>query len=76
MLHRIEISPTQQLEGLRKARDYYVALADAIHSSPPDPSEPEAEHMKREQEARRIAAAYQKSFNIQNVLLGGGREQA
>jgi hypothetical protein len=76
MERRIEVPPAVQLEGLRKARDYYNALAEEIHRSAPAPSESQAEHRKREQDARRVAAAYENSFNIQNELLGGGRKQA
>lgn len=76
MEHRIEVPPAQQLEGLRKARDHYNALADEIHNAPLAPSESQADHGKREQDARRVAAAYENSFNIQNELLGGGRKQA
>ena len=76
MLYRKETPPAEQLESLRKARDYYSALADEICNSPPAPSETKAEHGKREQDARRVAAAYENSFNNQNALLGVGRKQA
>lgn len=74
MQRRIEVPPAEQLEGLRKARDTYNALADAIHNAPPAPWETEAEHRKRERDARRVAAAYENSFNIQNALLGGHKQ--
>jgi hypothetical protein len=76
MQYRKEVPPAEQLEGLRKARDYYSALADEIHNAPPAPSETRAEHGRREQDARRVAAAYENSFNNQNALLGFGRKQA
>ncbi|MES2293710.1 MAG: hypothetical protein V4527_10480 [Pseudomonadota bacterium] len=76
MQYRIEVPAAQQLEGLRKARDYYNALADEIHNAPLASSETKTQHARREQDARRVAAAYENSFNIQNELLGGGRKQA
>ena len=76
MQRRKEVPPAIQLEGLRKARDYYAALADQIHDATLESWETPATHQKREQDARRVAAAYENSFNTQNALLNGGRKQA
>ena len=76
MQGRIEVPPAVALEGLRKARDYYNALADEIHNSPLAPSETEAERNNRERDARRVAAAYENSYNTQHALLHGGHKQA
>ena len=69
MEFRKEVPPTQQLEGLRKARDHYNALADRIHNSPPESGESRADHWAREKNARRVAAAYGNSVEIQQALL-------
>jgi hypothetical protein len=71
MDQRHEVPQAEQLEGLRKARDHYNALADHIRGSALEPSESWATHQAREQNARRVAAAYEKSFNIQNALIKG-----
>jgi hypothetical protein len=76
MQRRKEVPPAVQLEGLRKARDYYVALADQIRDAALESGETPASHRKREQDARRVAAAYENSFNTQNALLNGGRKKA
>lgn len=68
-----ELSPAEQLEGLRKARDYYTALADRIHETALAPSESQESHRAREQEARRLAAAYGNSFDIQSALIAPAR---
>jgi hypothetical protein len=73
MQRRKEVPPALQLEGLRKARDTYAALADQIRDAAPEPGETPASHRKREQNARRVAAAYENSFNTQHALLNGGR---
>jgi hypothetical protein len=69
MESRKEVPPAQQLEGLRKARDHYSALADQIHNSPPELGESRAEHWAREKNARRVAAAYDNSVVTQKALL-------
>ena len=69
MESRKEVPPTQQLEGLRKARDHYSALADQIHGTPPASGESRAQHWAREKHARRVAAAYGNSVSIQQALL-------
>lgn len=76
MQRRTEVPPAQQLEGLRKARDQYSALADQIRNNPPEDGETADQHQAREQKVRRVAAAYDNSFNIQNALLSGGRKKA
>ena len=60
--------PALQLEGLRKARDSYTALADRIRDTALEPGETPAMREKREQDARRVAAAYENSFNTQNAF--------
>lgn len=69
MDQRHEVPQAEQLEGLRKARDHYNALADHIRGSALEPSESLAAHRAREQNARRVAAAYENSFNIQSALV-------
>jgi hypothetical protein len=61
---RKETTPSEQLWELRKARDRYNALADRLR----DGSELTLvdEKSEREREARRIAAAYEKS--IENMI--------
>jgi hypothetical protein len=61
---RKETTPSEQLWELRKARDRYTALADHVRDS----SELilADEKLEREREARRIAAAYEKS--IENMI--------
>jgi hypothetical protein len=54
---------------LRQARDFYSALADRLRNSPPDEGETEEDRLAREHKARRVAAAYENSFNIQHLLL-------
>jgi len=75
MQGRHEVPPAQQLESLRQARDFYNALADQLHNSPPQDGETEEAHLAREQDARRVAAAYENSFNIQLSLLKGKANQ-
>ncbi|MEP6831308.1 MAG: hypothetical protein ABI963_13280 [Rhizomicrobium sp.] len=70
MQQRKEVPPAQQLESLRKARDHYSELADQIRNTAPDKNESASQHQAREQNARRVAAAYGNSFDIQNALLG------
>ena len=74
MQRRKEVPPALQLEGLRKARDHYAALADEIHNAVLEPGESPVLRKKREQDARRVAAAYENSFNTQNALIPGGRK--
>ena len=71
MQQRREIPPAQQLESLRKAWDHYRALADQIHHGEPQDGETQQHKWAREQNARRVAAAYENSFNTQNALLQG-----
>ncbi|HEX4534558.1 MAG TPA: hypothetical protein VH000_10035 [Rhizomicrobium sp.] len=61
---------------MRKARDSYTALADQIRNSALEPGETPAMRKKREQHARRVAAAYENSFNTQNALLPGTGKRA
>jgi hypothetical protein len=58
---RIETSPLEQLVALYEARDRYAALADRLQSEA-DTSENPEEKWEREQDARRIAQAYEKSI--------------
>ena len=62
---RKEIPPSEQLWGLRKARDRYVALADQLRDDIDLLQRPE-EKLARERDARRIALAYEKS--IENMV--------
>jgi hypothetical protein len=62
---RKEIPPSEQLLGLRKARDRYQALADQVRDDIDILQQPD-EKLARERDARRIAHAYEKS--IQNMI--------
>lgn len=73
MEDRKEVPPVQQLEGLRKARDHYSALADEIHNTLPGSGETDQDHQARERHARKIAAAYDNSVNTQSALLSGSK---
>ncbi|HEY2836824.1 MAG TPA: hypothetical protein VGI89_09660 [Rhizomicrobium sp.] len=64
-----EVPAAEQLDGLRKARDHYLALADQIHNAAREPSESQEIRWGNEREARRLAAAYDNSFNIQSALI-------
>ena len=75
MQRRTEVPPAQQLESLRKARDHYNALADQLHNAKPEPPETVEMLRAREQDARRVAAAYENSVNTQQALLGDGRKK-
>lgn len=63
---RIEPTPTEQLAELRKARDRYSALADQLRDDSDLLTNPE-EKLEHEQDARRIASAYDKS--IANMIV-------
>jgi hypothetical protein len=76
MQRRKEVPPALQLENLRKARDSYTALADRIRDTALEPGETWAMREMREQDARRVAAAYENSFNTQNALLPGTGKRA
>ena len=67
---RIETKPVEQLMELRKARDRYTALADQLRDDVDHLPDPE-ERSKREQDARRIAQAYEKS--IANLVASSSR---
>lgn len=69
-----EIPPAEQLEGLRRARDHYRALAECIHNTAREPNESLESHWTREREARRLAAAYDNSFKIQSALIAPRRK--
>ena len=58
---RIEITPSEQLAELRKARDRYAAIADHLKANPGS-AKMRPENRKRERDARRIADAYDKSI--------------
>jgi hypothetical protein len=60
MIHgRIETTPNQQLLELRRARDRYAALAEQTREQASQTSE---EELERQQDARRILLAYEKSI--------------
>jgi hypothetical protein len=69
MRRRQEVPPNQELEDLRKARDRYSALADQLLNATPQPPDTREMLHARALDARRVAAAYENSFNIQNALL-------
>jgi TonB family protein len=58
---RIELTPAQQLKGLRETRDRYAALAESLRES----GDPRLDHdlqVAKERDALRIAHAYEKSI--------------
>lgn len=70
---RIEVTPEEQLQGLRDARDRYAALADRLRDS----AEPEGDLQKKlelERDARRIANAYEKSLANSMARTAGMRQ--
>ena len=70
-----EVPPAEQLEGLRKARDHYSELADNIRDGSSDSSETSEQRRAGESAARRIAAAYENSFNnLKAVINRRGRK--
>ncbi len=56
----------EQFEGLRKARDHYVLLANQIRDAIANSSGTAEEGLAEETNARRIAGAYEKS--LQNMI--------
>ena len=70
---RIELTPAQQLEQLCQARDYYVSLVESIQKkvAAGNPiTERDERHAKK---ARRFAAAYERSVEIQRALMDRGQ---
>lgn len=59
---RREIAPADQIKALRHARDHYVQLADRIHNEP-ESALSAVEKQLREDDARRIAKAYDRSLS-------------
>jgi len=59
---RREIAPKEQIKALRHARDHYVQLADRIHNDTESTLDA-AEKQLREDDARRIAKAYERSLS-------------
>src|SRR5579871_6400045 len=69
---RIELTPSEQLVELRKARDRYAAMADHLKANP-GPAKLRQENRLRERDARRIADAYDKSIaNMTSKMLRAG----
>lgn len=67
---RREIAPSDQIKALRHARDQYVQLADRIHNET-DPALDDAQKQLREDNARRIAKAYDRSLSNNVARLSG-----
>ncbi len=67
---RREIAPSEQIKALRHARDQYVQLADRIHNDT-DSTLDAAEKQLREDDARRIAKAYDRSLSNSVARLSG-----
>lgn len=67
---RLEIAPAEQIKALRHARDQYVELADRIHGDT-DPALDATERQQREDDARRIAKAYDRSLSNSVARLSG-----
>ena len=70
---RIEVTPEEQLQGLREARDRYVALADRLRDGTDDLENPE-KRLELERDARRIANAYEKSITNSIARTAGARQ--
>jgi protein TonB len=67
---RREIAPKEQIKALRHARDRYAELADRIHNDTESISDA-AERQLREDDARRIAKAYDRSLSNNVARLSG-----
>lgn len=71
MVHgRREIAPKEQIKALRHARDHYVELAERIHNDTESALDA-AERQLREEDARRIAKAYDRSLSNNEARLSG-----
>ena len=70
---RIEVTPEEQLQGLREARDRYVALADRLRDGADIQEIPEKK-LELERDARRIANAYEKSIANSIARTAGARQ--
>jgi TonB family protein len=71
MVHgRREIAPKEQIKALRHARDHYVQLAEQIHNDTKSAWD-SAERQLREDDARRIAKAYDRSLSNSVARLSG-----
>lgn len=71
MVHgRREIAPKEQIKALRHARDHYVELAERIHNDTASALD-DAERQLREEDARRIAKAYDRSLSNNEARLSG-----
>ncbi|MBN9545498.1 MAG: hypothetical protein J0I19_08490 [Alphaproteobacteria bacterium] len=69
---RVERSPAEQLEALCNARDYYTGLAETLHNRLMTPTQPSERDERHEKKARRFAAAYDRSVEIQRAMIGKG----
>lgn len=67
---RREVAPKDQIKALRLARDRYAELADRIHNDTESVLDA-AEKQLREDDARRIAKAYDKSLSNSVARLSG-----
>lgn len=67
---RREIAPSEQIKALRHARDRYAELADRIHNDTESTLDA-AEKRLREEDARRIAKAYDRSLSNNVARLSG-----
>lgn len=69
---RVERSPAEQLEALCNARDYYTGLAETLHNRLMTSAQPSERDERHEKKARRFAAAYDRSVEIQRAMIGKG----
>jgi TonB family protein len=67
---RREIAPSDQIKALRHARDRYAEMADRIHNDI-DSTLDATERQTREDDARRIAKAYDRSLSNSLTQLSG-----
>jgi len=70
---RIELNPSEQLEALCNARDYYSGLAETLHNKLVTAAKPSDRDERHEKKARRFAAAYDRSVKIQRAAIALGR---
>jgi hypothetical protein len=69
---RIELSPSEQLEALCNARDYYSGLAETLHNKLVTSAKRSDRDERHEKKARRFAAAYDRSVKIQRAAIALG----
>ena len=69
MARMIEMTPSEQLEALCNARDYYAGLAEILRNRATTSVGQSEKWEKQEWKARKFAAAYDKSVKIQRAMI-------